>query len=110
MSDPKKDLLRKSGPLGLDSTVTPEIAQKSTDPQAMIMYQNDEQLKAVYRLEGAVHEGFSGLKDWVSKLEARLVIVEDFRKSVLVLPKAIWALAGVIGFDGLMKAYHLIFP
>lgn len=108
MSDPKSELLRRSGPLGMDSPVTPEIAKVSSDPQATIMYQNDEQLKAVWRLEGTVGEGFSGLREWVGKLEERIGSLEDFRKSVMMLPKAIWGLVTVIGFDGLVKFWHLI--
>ena len=107
-TDPKNDLLRKSGPLGINSPVPPETVQNSTPVQAAILYQNDEQLRSIWRLEGSVETGFKGVNDRVDKVEARTTTLEDFKKSVMVLPKAIWALAGVIGLDGFARIWHSI--
>lgn len=107
-TDPKNDLLNKTGPLGIASPVPDETVRNATPTQAAILYQNDEQLRSIWRLEGSVDTGFKGIHARVDKVEERTASLEAFKKSIMVLPKAIWGLAGVIGFDGLVKFWHLL--
>lgn len=108
-TDPKNDLLRRSGPLGINSPVPQETVENSSPVQAAILYQNDEQIRSIWRLEGSVETGFKGIHARVDKVEERTASLEGFKKSVMVLPRAIWGLVSVIGLDGIMRFWHLLF-
>lgn len=98
--DPKGDLLRKTGPLGVNSPVPEATVANATPVQAAILYQNDEQLRAVWRLEGIVDSSFAEVRSRISELE-------KFKDAIMVLPKAVWGLATVIGLDGLTRLWHM---
>lgn len=104
--DPKGDLMRRSGPLGTGSPVSPEVAAGATRVQSTILYQNDEQTKSINRLEGAVDMGFSGVHARMDKMETRVVDLETFNDRVMLLPKSVKWLTGVVGFNGLIYAAH----
>jgi hypothetical protein len=100
--------MRKSGPLGIASPVTPKVAAGADDQQATLMFQNDEQLKAVWRLEGTFGEFKSGLTDWMGKLEKRIDSLETFNDRITLIPKSIWALVSVVGIDGAIRIYGML--
>lgn len=100
--------MRQSGPLGKGSPVPQKVANEATQTQATILYQNDEQLKAVWRLEGAVDVGFKGAHERMDKLEGRTGKLEDFNDRIMLLPKSVYWLASMVGLNGFIYAIHWI--
>lgn len=104
-TDPKRDLLRKSGPLGFKSSVPEKTVEDASPTQAAILYQNEEQISKIDILTGKVEQGFQGAHGRMDRMERifndRLVLVEKFIDRLSLLPKALWALVGVLGVSGI---------
>lgn len=98
--------MRRSGPLGMGSPVTAGVAASATKVESTILYQNDEQSKAVNRLEGAVDMGFQGVHARMDKVETRINSLETFNDRIMLLPKSVKWLASMVGLNGLIYAAH----
>lgn len=106
--DPKTDLLYKSGPLGTASNIPTETIKSATGVQATIMWQNEEQLRRQGEMNGKLDAFNIGAHERMTTMEKRIAILEEFNARLLILPRAIYWLVGVLGLDGLFKLGHLI--
>ncbi len=110
--DPKGDLLRKSGPLGGASSIPDATVRGATPVQSAILYQNEEQISKIDKLSGKVDAFNTGAHGRMDRLErdvqSRLTLLEAFNAKLMILPRAIYWLVAVLGFDGLLKLGHML--
>lgn len=108
--DPKGDMMKETGPLGHETSVPREVIQAATPTQAAILYQNDDQLRALSKLEGMVEQGFKGAHGRMDRMDSvfneRFKPLEDFNDKVTLLPRAIYWLMSIVGIDGLIRLLH----
>lgn len=102
--DPKSDLIKKSGPLGIASSVSPDQARHATDPQAVIMYQNDEQMKAIGRLEGTLSAFVKIMGDDLGEIKKRVGMLEVFNYRLILIPRALYGIISIGGIGATISA------
>lgn len=110
--DPKGDLLRQSGPLGIESKVDRKVVAGASQVQSTIIWQNEELLRGQSELKGTVdafNRGAHGRMDRIeTEIKTRLTMLETFNTKLMVLPKAIYWLCALLGFDGIVHLLKLL--